>query len=52
MQLHEIPRDLHIFDSNAFRFFPSHFPPKVSKVRTKNLVSVVNVSHGNRAIGQ
>ena len=52
MQLHKILRDLHIFNSSAFWFCPSHFSPKVSQVRTKNLVSVVNVLHGNRGIGQ
>ena len=47
-QLYKIPRDLHIFDSNALRFCPS----KVSKVGTKTPASIVNVAHGNGAIGQ
>ncbi len=51
VQFNKIPRDLNIFDSNAVRFCPSHLAPKVSKVRSKDLVSVVNILHSNRAIG-
>ena len=31
-------------DSNAFWFCPSHFPPMVSEVRTKTLVSGLSTS--------
>ena len=51
MQLHKIPRDMHIIYLDLFWFCHRCFPPKVSEVRTKNLGSVFNVSHSNRANG-
>ena len=52
MQLHNIPRDMHIIYLGVFWFCHWCFPPKVSEVRTKNLGSIFNVSQSNRANGQ
>jgi hypothetical protein len=51
VHIDKVPRDFHVIHPNVLRLFPGHLAPKVSKARTKNPVSVMNVLHGDRAIG-
>ena len=51
MQFNKILRDLDIFYANMLRLCPNHLPPKVSEIRAKNTVSILNVLHSDRAIG-
>jgi hypothetical protein len=34
------------------RLCSNRFPPKVSEIRTKNMVSILNVLHSDGAIGK
>ena len=51
MQFNKIPRDLDIFNADMLRIGHNHFPPKVSKIRTKDMISILNVLHSDGAIG-
>ena len=51
MQLDKIPRDLNNLDSHAFWLSSGLFTSEVGEVRTIHKVSVVDVLHSNRAIG-
>jgi hypothetical protein len=47
----KIPRDLDVFYADMLRICPNRLPPKVSKIRAKDTVSILNVLHSDRAIG-
>ncbi len=43
--------DFHIINPNMLRFCPCCLAPKVCKIKTKISVSVMDVSHSDRAVG-
>jgi hypothetical protein len=51
MQFNKIPRDLDVFYADMLRLCPNRLPPKVSEIRAKDTVSILNVLHSDRAIG-
>ena len=50
MQFNKIQRDLDVFYANMLQFCPNRLPPKVSEIRAKNAVSILNVLHSDKAI--
>ena len=51
MHINDVPGNFYVIHPNVFRFLPGRLAPKVSKVRTENPVSIMNILHGDRAIG-
>jgi hypothetical protein len=51
MHFNKVPGNFHMIYPNVLRFCPSCLASEVSKVRTKNSVSVVDILHSDRAIG-